>query len=282
MNHIKPNRGSKIVHQVTPQSAGWKYLDFSVISLAAGEIYTAETGTNEVGLIPLRGKAQARVTAQGHVADETFALARSDVFREAGQALYVPPRRTITLNADTAFEFAIGGAPAEGKYPTRLFSPSEMRHEARGGGAARRQVIHTLSYPSPAKRLILFEVWVPGGMWAGIPPHCHDGYAGSPYLEETYYYRIDPPAEGFAIHRNYRIEPPFDETFTVRDDDLVLVPFGFHPVAVPPGSNVYFVNYLAGDLVDEERKAPMYDDPNFVWIKENWATEPSSLPMLKF
>lgn len=275
-HHHKPNRASNIVHNVTPASAGWKYLDFQVISLAAGETYTTETKTNEVGLIPLRGKAQARVE------DDTFALMRTDVFQEAGQALYVPPRRTITVNAETAFEFAIGGAPAEGKYPTRLFSPDQMKREHRGGGAARRQVSHTLSYPSPAERLILFEVWVPGGMWAGIPPHCHDGYAGSPYLEETYYYRIEPAAEGFAIHRNYRIDPPFDEVFTVRDEDLVLVPYGFHPVAVPPGSNVYFLNYLAGDLVDEARGTPMYDDPKFVWIKENWATEPTDLPMLKF
>lgn len=276
MNHIKPKRGSRIVHQVTPQSAGWRYLDFAVISLGAGDTYSTETAANEVGLIPLRGKAQARV------GDETFALARSDVFQEAGQVLYVPPRKTITVHAETAFEFALGGAPAEGKYPTRLFSPDEMRREQRGGGAARRHVSHTLSYPAPAERLILFEVWVPGGMWAGIPPHCHDGYAGSPYLEETYYYRIAPAAEGFAIHRNYRIEPPYDEAFTVRDEDLVLVPFGFHPVAVPPGSNAYFLNYLAGDLVDEQRKAPMYDDPRFIWIKENWATEPPSLPMLEF
>ena len=31
-----------------------------------------------------------------------------------------------------------------------------------------------------------------GGSWSGYPPHCHDGKFGSPYLEETYYYRISP------------------------------------------------------------------------------------------
>ena len=78
MNHHKPNRASNIVHHVTPESAGWRYLDFQVITLAAGETFTTETATNEVGLIPLRGRAQARV------ADESFALARGDVFQEAG------------------------------------------------------------------------------------------------------------------------------------------------------------------------------------------------------
>ena len=113
-----------------------------------------------------------------------------------------------------------------------------------------------------AWRLILFEVYVPGGAWSGWPPHCHDGYMGSPYLEEVYYYRIDPH-DGFAIHRNYRKDNDFDELFTVRSGDLVLVTQGFHPVAAAPGSNVYFLNYLAGELLDGERATPPYDDPDY-------------------
>ena len=55
-----------------------------------------------------------------------------------------------------------------------------------------------LAHPLPAERLILYEVYVPRGGWSGWPPHCHDGYEGSPYLEETYYFRLDP-ADGWAI-----------------------------------------------------------------------------------
>lgn len=42
---------------------------------------------------------------------------------------------------------------------------------------------------------------------------------------------------------------------------------------------MYFLNYLAGDLVDDARKAPMFDDPAYAWIKQNWATDASQLPM---
>ena len=80
------------------------------------------------------------------------------------------------------------------------------------------------------------------------------GFAGSAHLDETYYYRIQPEKSGYCIHRNYRVDNDFDELFTVRDGDLVLVTEGFHPVAVPPGSQVYFLNYLAGELIDDAAK----------------------------
>ena len=97
----------------------------------------------------------------------------------------------------------------------------------------------------PAERLILYEVYVPGGAWSGYPPHCHDGYGGSAHLDETYYFRTDP-SNGVALHRNYRRDNDFEEIFAVRDTDLVLVTQGFHSTSAAPGSNLYFLNYLAG------------------------------------
>lgn len=271
-HHLKAQQGSIDLFHITPESAGWRYLSFRVVSLKPGESFAHQTDGNEVALVPLKGQGQVRV------AGEAFDLSRANLFKELPHVLYVPPRQTISVTAANDFEFALGGAPAEGKYPTRLFKPSEMRQEIRGAGAARRQVNHILAYPLPAERLILYDVYVPGGMWAGYPPHCHDGYCGSPYLEEVYYYRINP-ANGFAIHRNYRQDTDFDEVFTVRNGDVVLVTQGFHPVATAPGSNVYFLNYLAGDLVDEQRRTPPYDDPAYVAIKENWEKDILQLPI---
>lgn len=272
---LRPDHSSSTLLKVTPESAGWKYLSFQVIALDAGETFTYATEANEVALTSLSGSARIDVSG------EPFRLARKNVFAEMARVLYVPPGKAITVTAETAFECALGGAPAVGKYPTRLVTPDEMKRELRGGdGAAQRQVNHLLAYPLPAERLILYDAYVPGGMWAGIPPHCHDGYMNSPYLEETYYYRITP-ADGFAFHRNYRCDTDFDEVFVVRDGDLVLVTQGFHPVATAPGSNVYFLNYLAGDLMDEERKMPPYDDPAFAWLKENWGGNALTLPMFR-
>ncbi len=270
---IKPDKNSQIQLNVTPESAEWDYLSFKVISLNTGEQYTQDTGSDEVALVPLTGSAV--LTAN----DQQFQVSRKGYFEEPPHILYAPPSTNLQITATADFEFALGGAPAEGKYPIRLFRPDEMKQEVRGDGAAVRQVNHVLAHPLPAERLILFEVYVPGGAYSGWPPHCHDRYAGSPYLEEVYYYRIEPKDTGYCIHRNYRVDNDFDELFTVQNGDLVLVTQGFHPVAVPPGSQVYFLNYLAGELLDEDRRTPPYDDPAWGWMKNDYDGNKLTLPV---
>lgn len=271
-HHLKSNYDEMIVLDVSPASAGWQYLSFRVIRLRAGQVYLHDTENTELALAPLSGGGSVRS------GDSEYRLARAGVFSAKPAVLYLPPGTEFGVETATEFEFALGAAPATGKYPARLFSPNEMRSEVRGGGAARRQVHHILSHPMPAERLILFEVYVPGGAWSGYPPHCHDGYGGSEHLDETYYFRTDP-ANGVALHRNYRRDSDFDEIFPVRDTDLVLVTQGFHSTAAAPGSNLYFLNYLAGELLDDARKTPPYDDPDYAWLKEDYSANLMQLPL---
>lgn len=272
MEHlIRPDFNDNIVLNVTPESAGWSHLSFMVVALKAGQTMLNPTQDNEMALVPLAGRGICTVDG------ERFELARKGVFEELPYLLYVPPGRSIQVEATDGFEFALGGAPAAGKYPLRLFTPAEMKREVRGGDAARRQVHHILAPPLPAERLILYEVYVPGGRWSGWPPHCHDGYNGAPYLEETYYFRFDP-AYGFAMHRNYRVDTDFGEVFPLRDGDLALITQGFHSTAAAPNCNMYFLNYLAGDLLDEARATPPLDDETFAWVKDNWDKNVMTLP----
>lgn len=272
-NHLKSNYDDLIVLDVTPESANWDYLSFRVIRLRGEQVYLHQTRENELALVPLAGSGVAQ-TAAGD-----FPLRRAGVFQEKPSVLYLPPGQEFGVVADDSFEFAIGAAPAEGKYPLRLFRPDEIRAEVRGGGAARRQVHHTLAHPMPAERLILYEVYVPGGAWSGYPPHCHDGYGGSAHLDESYYFRTDP-AEGVALHRNYRRDEDFEEIFAVRNTDLVLVTRGFHSTSAAPGSNLYFLNYLAGELVDDARATPPYDDPDYAWLKDDYTGNLMQLPLM--
>ncbi len=272
-NHLKSNHDDMIMLDVTPESAGWTYLSYRVIRLGGEQVYLHRTEGNELALVPLEGSGVVRTDAGD------FALKRAGVFQEKPSVLYLPPGHEFGVWAEGSFEFAIGAAPAEGKYPLRLFGPDEIRAEVRGGGAARRQVHHTLAHPLPAERLILYEVYVPGGAWSGYPPHCHDGYGGSAHLDETYYFRTDP-ADGVALHRNYRRDTDFEELFAVRDRDLVLVTQGFHSTSAAPGSNLYFLNYLAGELLDEARSTPPYDDPDYAWLKEDYTGNLMRLPIM--
>lgn len=275
MHHLRlAERDEGVLLDVGPGSAAWRFLDFQVLRLRPGSARRLETGNREVALVPLRGAARVEL------GETSYELHRRSVFTALPQVLYLPPGSVAEVHgAADGFEFAVGGAPAAGRYPARLVGADEMRREVRGGGSARRQVNHVLAPPLPAERLILYEVYVPGGMWSGWPPHCHDGRHGSPYLEEIYHYRFERPA-GFALHRNYSKDGEIDETFAVHDGETVLVTGGFHPVAAAPGCNMYFLNYLAGELVDDARATPPVDDEEFTGMKDDWLGGAWELPVL--
>ncbi|MGI9622819.1 MAG: 5-deoxy-glucuronate isomerase [Acidimicrobiales bacterium] len=270
---VQPSAGPGVLLEITPETAGWDYLAFSVVEVAPGAPFSALEHDREVAVVPLAG---AGVVSVG---DQSFELSRTSVFEQMPTIVYVPPGMSIEITSSERFTASVGSAPAEGKLPLRVIEPSEMRSEVRGGGAAHRQVVHALAPPIPAERLILYEVYVPRGTWSGWPPHCHDGRDGSPYLEETYYFRLDRP-EGYAIHRNWLNEENFDDSVVVGDGDVALVPKGYHTSVACPGSNMYFLNYLAGELVDDARATPPCFHSDHTWIEADWNAGEWGLPVV--
>ncbi len=124
----------------------------------------------------------------------------------------------------------------------------------------------------------IVEVYTPSGNWSSYPPHKHDVHnpPGEVDLEELYYYRIDRP-EGYAIQRVYTRDRRLDETLTVRDGDLVLVPEGYHPVVAAHGYNVYYLNVLAGSA----RSMAASDDPDYGWVRNTWKVKDPRVPLVK-
>ena len=254
-----------------PIMAGWRFVTFAAVDVASGTTISVATGDTEMAIVPLNGHASV------HVNGAQFDVRRSDVFAEKGSIVYVPPKSVVRIDAHTAVTLGMGSAPAEERYDARLLDGANVRVEMRGGGAARRQVTHLLSPPIEAHRLIVYEVLVPRGSWSGWPPHCHDGLDGSPYLEETYYFE-HRPANGFGIHRNFRESAGLDDVFVVPHRSLITVPAGYHSSAASPGSHMYFLNVLAGDLVHEDRRTPPCFDERYVWIDGHWDDDPLTLP----
>jgi 5-deoxy-glucuronate isomerase len=269
----RPTEGPGRILHVTPEAAGWTYLEFSVVDVTPAAPWSAREDGRETAVVPLSGSGV--VTVEG----EAIELARTSVFAHLGRIVYIPPGTEYTIGSDTTLTVAVGSAPAEGRLPVRVIEPAEMRNEIRGGGTAYRQVVHALASPLPAERLILYEVYVPRGTWSGWPPHCHDGRDGSPYLEETYYFRLDRP-EGYAIHRNWRVDEDFDDTVVANDGDVVLVPRGYHTSVACPGSNMYFLNYLAGELQGDDRATPPCFHADHTWIEADWTAGEWGLPIV--
>jgi 5-deoxy-glucuronate isomerase len=277
---LSPVAGPGRVLDVTPSTAGWRYLSFAVVAVTAGSPFDDRRPGQETAIVTLSGSG--RVVLDG-VAHE---IGRSSVFAELGRIVYVTAGAAFRVESDSSLVVAVGSAPADGVVASRVVETTEMRSEIRGGGQAYRQVVHSLAHPLEAERLIVYEVYVPRGTWAGWPPHRHDGVDGAPYLEETYYFRLDRP-EGYALHRNFNdgaapdgASPSFDEVAVARDGDLVLVPMGYHTTVSSPGSNMYFLNFLAGDLVGDERRTPPCFHADHTWIEADWTAGAWDLPVL--
>ena len=103
----------------------------------------------------------------------------------------------------------------------------------------------------------------PGGHWSSYPPHKHDRDAlpDESALEETYYHRLKP-AQGFAFQRIYTDDRTLDETITVADGDVTMVPRGYHPCAAPHGYDLYYLNVMAGP----RRIWRFHNDPAHEWM----------------
>ena len=271
---FRPAEGPGRILHVTPETAGWDYVEFGVVDVTAAAPWSGVQTDRETAIVPLAGEGRVLV------GDEMVVdLSRISVFDQMASVVYLPPDTPYRIESDAALRATVGSAPAEGRYPVRVFEPSEMRIEIRGGGQAHRQVIHSLSHPLPAERLILYEVYIPRGTWAAWPPHCHDGREGSPYLEEVYYFRLDRP-EGYGLHRNWRHEEGYDDPMVVHDGDLVLVPKGYHTTVTCPSANMYFINYLAGELQDDDRRTPPCFAAEHTWIESDWQAGEWGLPVV--
>jgi 5-deoxy-glucuronate isomerase len=244
--------------QVTPESAGWRYLHFGV---RPGSFESATRGA-EVVLVPLGGRC--RVTADG----ASWELGeRGHVFDGLPWALYLPRDTDYRVEAFGALELAICGAFCERRREPVLVRPDQVEVEVRGAGNATRQINHIVKPEFPAERLLVVEVFTPSGNWSSYPPHKHDEDRppAEVVLEETYYYRTARP-EAFAVQRLYSPQRGVDVTVTVRDRDLMLVPWGYHTTAAAHGYDLYYLNALAGD----RRSMAAADDPQLAWIRSAW------------
>ncbi|MCB1369444.1 MAG: 5-deoxy-glucuronate isomerase [Rhodobacteraceae bacterium] len=249
------------VHEITPQSAGWRYVGFSLYRLRAGETAAEATGGTEVILVMVEGKARLSGAGQdwGSLGD------RMDVFEKTPpHCLYLPAGTDWHAAAETDCTLAVCAAPGRGGHPARRIGPDGIALTTRGKGTNTRHINNiAMEGEAYCDSLLVTEVFTPAGHWSSYPGHRHDedDFPRITYLEETYYHRLKPAA-GFAIHRVYTEDGTLDETMAVADGDVTLVPRGHHPCAAPYGFELYYLNVMAGP----KRAWRFRPDPNTEWI----------------
>jgi len=257
---VKASREGQTIVRVTPETALWKHVGFAAYRLETGDVVHIYEDRREVCIVVLSGTVT--IEAGKHRWENLGA--RGTVFEDtAPYAVYLPPMLGASIRADRNAEVGVASAPASGKYPARLIGPSQMSRSTRGKGANTRYICDILPEIEPAESLLVVEVRTPGGHASSYPPHKHDkdNLPAESSLEEIYYHRLNPP-QGFAFQRVYTAERDLDETMTVEDHDVVMVPRGYHPVVVPYAYDNYYLNVMAGD----KRTWVIKNDPDHEWI----------------
>jgi 5-deoxy-glucuronate isomerase len=254
--HIKTDRqpGLQLIQPRGAQGAeaiaSWR------LRLDPGERATFRRDTEETIVILQNGRAIW--TAGG----ETWTVSRESVFRERATALYLPPGIGLTCTADSPTECILISTPAPAGGHAVIVRGEDVQVHQRGRGNYGREVHDLFVRDSHAQRLMVGETFNPPGHWSSFPPHKHDGTNGEPRLEEVYHYRVDPP-QGFGHQMQYATGGE-SVTHVVHDGDVVVLPYGYHPVSAPPGYQLYYLWAMVGD----ERKLALYEDPDHRWIHD--------------
>ena len=278
------HEGDVLVH-VDPKLAGWRYLTFEARRLSSGSSYAFHTLDQEVGVVILSGSLNVDSPAGKW---ENIGV-RSSVFEGLPYALYFPRHTSFSLTANTPVEIAVATAPTDQDHAACLISPADIGVEIRGGGNATRQINNIIPPGFDCHRLVLVEVYTPGGNWSSYPPHKHDthrldsaGILLEAALEEIYFYKIDLP-NGFAMQRIYTDDNSpihhsnqgFDALVVPTTNDVVLVPAGYHPVSSPPGYTTYYLNALAGSA----QSLANFEDPHHAWTKTTFHGKDLRVPI---
>jgi 5-deoxy-glucuronate isomerase len=273
---LKPAGGFGEIVSVTQEKAGWDSISLRVVRLARGQHHKHFAPGEEMALVVLGGQVSVKCSNQFWPA----LGGRADVFSGMPHVLYLPVGSAeVAIESLTSVsEVAICGARAGREFPSKVILPSMVEIEVRGGGNATRQINHILKPDFQADRILVVEVYTPSGNWSSYPPHKHDVHnpPGEVDLDEIYYYKISKP-KGYAIQRVYTRDGSRDDTITVRDNEVILIPDGYHPVVAAHGYDCYYLNVLAGSA----RSMAATDDPDYAWVRGEWRDKDPRVPVVK-
>ena len=277
---LKPTSSEGIYQEVLAKEAGWQYLNFNARILKEKDVWKGYTGENEYGIILLSGNYSVK-TNKG---SWKTVKGRSNVFSGIAYTLYLSRHTEFEITAESELlDIACGWCETDEDHPAQFKTPGQAAIEIRGGDNATRQINSLIQPGFGCQRLVSVEVYTPSGNWSSFPAHKHDerrldekGNVLEARLEETYFYKTDKP-QGYAIQQVYTYDRSLDEIAVARNNDLVMVPRGYHPVAAGHGYNIYYLNFLTGS----DQSLAATDDPDHKWIYHSWSGKDSRVPMVK-
>jgi 5-deoxy-glucuronate isomerase len=275
----KPDISSEIYQRVTPESAKWEYLSFEARQMKSDTVWKHSTEDNEMVIVLLSGNFKV-ISNRGEWETKN---GRKDVFSGVAHTLYLPPNSTFELTATSeVLDIAYGWCKSEEHFPAKFVTPEETQVVIFGGNNATRQFNDLVPPGFGCSKIVSREVYTPSGNWSSFPAHKHDerildnqGNVLEPIQEETYFYKFQK-AEAYAIQQVYTKDRSLDEIVRAKDNDVVLIPKGFHPVVAAHGFHCYYLNFLAGT----DQCLANTTDPDHEWIYDSWTSQDERLPLV--
>ena len=234
------------------------FLDFDLLSLKNNVVIKKIFRSQEAVAVILSGKA--KLSIDGH----DYLLKRRDVFKDIASAVYIPLNTRFSIHSLSKTEIAICLCSASIKTKSFYKSPEQIKSKTVGKADFERSVKNIVSDKDGSHHLIVGETINPPGNWSSFPPHKHDMNVQNKEvkMEEIYFYKINPP-NGFGFQRLYSKNKKHDKSIVIKNNMLVHIPYGYHPVCAMPGYPLYYLWFLAG-----KRKMLMPNtDPQYKWLE---------------
>jgi len=262
MNLLKKfSKKNGLTSIVTEGECGLKKVIFDLLKLSTGEIHVGNTQTNESAFIILSG----RCCIAGNDFRYPHIGNRKDVFSGKPTTVYLPNNTSYEIVAETEVEIGICSAHSTLQSTPILITPEEVTEVDLGVLNWKRKAYFIIDQKVNSENLFIGETFLPPGNWA-FPPHRHDfdNYPEEVDMDEVYHFRINP-STGFAIQISCTDDKSRDDAYIMRNEDTVLIPNGYHPVAASPVDSVYFLWMMAGD----KRYFISRPDDNYSWVNKS-------------
>ncbi|MBQ2734656.1 MAG: 5-deoxy-glucuronate isomerase, partial [Clostridia bacterium] len=238
-----------------------KKLEFGIIELDVGERLDFYTEDKETAFIMLEG--HCNVCVNGEIWQNVGN--RSNVFENRkAESFYMPREQDCTIEAIDRIKIAVCATPVNEKTAPQLLREDRVILKLLGEVPYQRETSFLIDGSTNAKVLTIGEAYCTEGNWAGFPPHKHDvnDMPRECIAEEIYYFLFEPK-QGFAVQCLYTADGSVDESYRVKNNELVEFPYGYHTTVSTPGYQTYFLWLMAGDHQGFNRSS----DPDHAWVE---------------
>lgn len=163
---------------------------------------------------------------------------------ERYDSVYVPRDTTVRFRADGHSDIVECSAPVSQSSAVQVVRFKDLQgkhplHMRVGQEGYTREVFQFVGPQVNAFRLLTGVTFGKPGNWTGFPPHRHE------HSREEIYVYINLPEPGFGVQFIYDSPEHIEFAEIVRENDVVLLPTGYHPNVAAPGFGLSYVWMMA-------------------------------------